>query len=714
MQIRGKLLILLLVIALLPLCFSAAIYQFALRSLSDRLTTETRQLLDQSARQLLQSKVNDDRRILERDQQVLHLALDYQAREVEQRLAEKNPRPAPVYLAAAYDQGKPPPPGLELSHRHFRKAVNGTFQPMPISRQEQVILLVEPRSPKLNADLARLSTMTTAYRRISQVNPKLFYWQYTALETGIHSSYPGHGGYPADYDPRRRIWYRQAKERGGTVQQVVTDATTGKPILTLSKPVHRPDGSFAGVTAIDVAYEQLFSGWHLPKAWRKGTNSLIATHTDNGEKIEILLRDRQPGSSEDWQRPPEKELLESPDNDQLEALKLDLQAGHSGVRQLTWHGQPSLVAYSPGMTGAPFPLVIIPLEVLHAPAEKMTAYLQERVMNILEVSATLLLGVVVWVIATAYLRARKVTRPIKELASAAGKLAEGNYAVKVDISTGDELQALGAAFNNVGPQLLERQNLIQSLQVAHEIQQLLLPAAAPQISGFEIAGRTCYCDETGGDYFDYIPIDSRRLAVVVGDITGHGIGPALLMAAARGVLRCQTTRGLEPGGLLSDLNRHLVQDTADDLFMTLFYGILDTASREFCWVSAGHGPAFHYHRQSGRFEELPSTGIPLGILASAEFRSNGPVTVAPGDLLLIGTDGIWETQGPDGSMFGIERLHRVVAAMAGKTAEEILDAVMDAVNRFRDLTPQADDLTLLVVRGVEKVKVEGDDRQESS
>ncbi|HKI51368.1 MAG TPA: PP2C family protein-serine/threonine phosphatase, partial [Geothermobacteraceae bacterium] len=204
----------------------------------------------------------------------------------------------------------------------------------------------------------------------------------------------------------------------------------------------------------------------------------------------------------------------------------------------------------------------------------------------------------------------------------------------------------------------------------------------------------------GGDYFDYIIIDEQRLALVVGDVTGHGIGSALLMAAARSVLHSQTNPDIQDaGGLLVDLNRHLEQDTSDNLFMTLFYGILDTGARTFCWVSAGHGPAFHYHRERHVFEELASTGIPLGILADTGFGCLGPNFVEAGDILLIGTDGIWETRAPDSEMFGVKRLQETVADNASGSAEEILFAVVDAANRFRGDLPLEDDLTLLVVKG---------------
>ena len=703
MQIRAKLLVLLLVIALVPLGFSAVLNQLALQRLGDRLTTDTRHLLDETAQQLLLSKVEDYRRILQRDQQTLRLALDFQAREVERLLAAPPLPSAPVYLAASYDRADPAPPGLQPSERYFRLAQGGVFQPMSISYQEQVLLLVEKHNIQLDADLARVSRLTDVYRRINQVRPKLFFWQYTALETGIHSSYPGHGGYPVGYDPRRRSWYLKARQLHTQVRQVVTDATTGKPILTLSQPVYRPDGTFAGVTAIDVAYEQLFSDWEIPENWRAASETLVATlQTDNPRKvsIDILLRAHQQGANADWQRPPEQQVLESPDHEPLLALQQDIFAGHSGTREMRWQGEKSLVAYSPGIAGEPFPLVIVPVKLLHAPAAKVEGYLRGKIVSALEMSSLLLLVVFVWVVLTAYFRARTLTRPVKVLANAASQLAEGDYTVKVKIDTGDELQSLGETFNEVGPQLQERETLKRSLRAAREIQQLLLPAAAPQLPGFDIAGKTSYCDETGGDYFDYIIIDEQRLALVVGDVTGHGIGSALLMAAARSVLHSQTTPDLQDaGGLLADLNRHLEQDTSDNLFMTLFYGILDAGARTFCWVSAGHGPAFHYHRHDRQFEELASTGIPLGILADTGFGCSGPNFVEAGDILLIGTDGIWETRAPDGEMFGVKRLQEIVADNASGAAEEILFAVVDAANCFRGELPPEDDLTLLVVKG---------------
>jgi sigma-B regulation protein RsbU (phosphoserine phosphatase) len=566
------------------------------------------------------------------------------------------------------------------------------------------MFLVRDTDPQAVAgDIARLSSLTEAYRRIQQILPSLLYRQHTALESGVYSSYPRHDVYAVDQDPRKQPWYLQARAREGSARQVVADATTGKPLLTISLPVHRPDGSFAGVTALDVAYDRLFADWRRPERWAGQAESLVvALHRaeDHQAKIEILLRESLPGTDEDWKIPPTREFLDSANREEMAALQSDVIDGRAGIRKMDWHGREALMAYSPGMAGEPFPLVIVPVELVLAPVEQAEAYFIEQIRKGLELYGYLLLAVVIWVVVTAFFRARSVTLPVARLADAADRLAKGDFEIKVDIRSGDELQALGETFNRMGDQLKERLEMKRSLSLAREIQQMLLPMGPPSLPGFEIAGQTLYCDETGGDYFDFIDLGPGRVGLVVGDVTGHGVGAALLMATARGVLRSQAARsGLTMAQLFGDLNRHLVENTADTLFMTLFYGIIDSENRTLHWISAGHGPVFQFSPQSGQFVELPSTGIPLGIMAEAAFEAGGSRVLHRGDILLVGTDGVWETEGPGGELFGIARLQEAVAGSAGGAAEEILAAVMAAVVGFRGEASPQDDLTLIVVKG---------------
>jgi sigma-B regulation protein RsbU (phosphoserine phosphatase) len=429
---------------------------------------------------------------------------------------------------------------------------------------------------------------------------------------------------------------------------------------------------------------------------------VVVLHGGDGKlgTIEILLRESLPGTEEDWKIPPTREFLDSATRKELAALQADVIAGRAGIRKMDWHGREALMAYSPGMAGEPFPLVIVPVELVLAPVEQAEAYFIEQIRKGLELYGYLLLAVVAWVVVTAFFRARSVTRPVARLADAADRFAKGDFETKVDIRTGDELQALGEAFNRMGDQLKERLEMKRSLSLAREIQQMLLPTRPPHLPGFEIAGQTLYCDETGGDYFDFIDLGPGRLGLAVGDVTGHGVGAALLMATARGVLRSQAARsGLTIGQLFADLNRHLAENTADTLFMTLFYGILDSENRTLHWISAGHGPVFQFNRQSGQFTELPSTAIPLGIMAEIAFEAGGSRVLHRGDILLVGTDGVWETEGPGGELFGIARLQQAVAGSAEGTAEDILAAVLAAVASFRGEASPQDDLTLIVVKG---------------
>jgi len=704
MKIRGKLLALLLVIALVPLCLSAALNQLSMHRLGQRLATDSRDLLEETAREYLLGEVDYYRRLLQRDQEILRVALELQAAEVERRLAVPPPRATPVLFAAQLDRNAPRPAELKLSERQTPAGRAGLASPTLVTYEAQSFFLpAGTTAASVDSDLKRLSTLTEAYRQVRQVHPDLFYWQYTTLTTGLHSSFPGHGGYPAKYDPRKREWYRQAEATGTLTQQVVNDASTGLRLLTVSLPVHRPDGSFAGVTAIDVAYDWLFAGWKLPERWAGQAESMIAAlrHVPGtGTSIEILLRDRAPREAQDWQRPPQREFLTSKDDEALAAIGSDILAGRSGVRQMALNGAEALVAYSPALAGAAFPLLVVPSEVILLSATRAEAYFASQVSRMLQLSSVLLLAVILWVVVTAYFRSRSITRPVAQLADAAGRLAEGDFEISVTVQTGDELETLGEAFNVAGPKLRERAEMKQSLAVAREIQQLLLPAVPPTLSGFEVAGRTVYCDETGGDYFDFIDIGGNRVGLAVGDVTGHGIGAALLMAAARGVLRSQAARhGTGVERLCVELNRHLVRDTPDTLFMTLFYGVLDGNERCLHWISAGHGPNFLYKRRSASFTKLPSCGIPLGIMEPADFATPAPAILERGDILLIGTDGIWEACGPDGEQFGTDRLQGVVAASAEAPAETIIDTVLAAVETFRGEAPQGDDLTLLVIKG---------------
>ncbi|HWN94654.1 MAG TPA: SpoIIE family protein phosphatase [Methylomirabilota bacterium] len=238
----------------------------------------------------------------------------------------------------------------------------------------------------------------------------------------------------------------------------------------------------------------------------------------------------------------------------------------------------------------------------------------------------------------------------------------------------------------------------EQLQVAREIQQRLFPKSAPALEGFDIAGVTYPAEETGGDYFDYLQMLNGNVGVIVADVTGHGIGPALLMAETRAYLRTLAANRDDIGEILTTANRILAEDIGEERFVTLFLGKIDPKSRLFSYASAGH-PTGYVLGHGGEIKTLlKRTAVPLGIDPTAKYEGAVQVGLQPGDTVLLLTDGIEETMAPDESFFGIERTLNVVRQNREKPAREVLDALYRSVRDFAQHTPQLDDVTAIVIK----------------
>lgn len=242
----------------------------------------------------------------------------------------------------------------------------------------------------------------------------------------------------------------------------------------------------------------------------------------------------------------------------------------------------------------------------------------------------------------------------------------------------------------------------KALVLAGEVQKSLLPKEQPQVNCLDIAGRNVSCDEIGGDYYDFIwQRESQKgpFNVVVGDISGHGVDSALLMTTARGFLRM---RASQPGTLsevITAMNSHLARDVLDSgRFMTLFYLSIDPERRCLDWVRAGHDPAFLYDPVLDVFEELKGSGIALGVIDEVTYLEHHRNGLSNGQVIAIGTDGIWEAFNMAGEMFGKERLRDAIRNHAGESAMEILNAVYDELSLFTQGRKSEDDITLVVIK----------------
>jgi len=301
-----------------------------------------------------------------------------------------------------------------------------------------------------------------------------------------------------------------------------------------------------------------------------------------------------------------------------------------------------------------------------------------------------------------------LSKPLEEIISVVKNIRRGNFDSKVRVMSNDEIGYTGDAINEMAKGLQEREKMRRSLDLAREVQLNLLPKSPPNIKGLDIAGQSIYCDETGGDYFDFFEPDGQKknqLAVLVGDVSGHGIPSALLMASARAYLRL---RSFLPGNLaqtVTDVNIQLCRDVGySGQFMTLFFMGIDAETREIHWVRAGHDPAILYDPSSDSFEELMGKGLPMGVDEHLKYEENGKIGIPEGQVLIIGTDGIWEARGPNGKMFGKDPLYKILRQKSAFGAEEILNEIMSTLKDFKNGLPLEDDATLVVIRFTSDLK----------
>jgi serine phosphatase RsbU (regulator of sigma subunit) len=250
-------------------------------------------------------------------------------------------------------------------------------------------------------------------------------------------------------------------------------------------------------------------------------------------------------------------------------------------------------------------------------------------------------------------------------------------------------------------ELRRREQAQASLEVARQVHRSFMPHSLPAIPGYEIGSWWRANEAVGGDYCDVFSMPDGRTALVIADVSGHGLGPSLLMASVRAALRALMQDLASPPSLLEKLSRTLCGDFQDGRFVTMVVAALDHQSHCLRFANAGHGPALHYSAARDEFTTLASTGFPLGVVDDAEYELGEPVETAPGDIVLLCTDGIVEAMDREGEQFGENRLRRIIRSARNETAEQLVRQIGAAVEAFYDGDGPSDDLTVLGLRRVE-------------
>ncbi len=283
------------------------------------------------------------------------------------------------------------------------------------------------------------------------------------------------------------------------------------------------------------------------------------------------------------------------------------------------------------------------------------------------------------------------------------RVGEGDLEAKANFQGGREFRLLSEALNRMIVDLRERLHLRNSLQVAMDIQKSLLPASDPISPLLDVAGRSTYCDETGGDYYDFIDVSAvppSSLLVAIGDVMGHGIPSALVMATARAALRTSVQIDHKLADLMTRTNRVLAADNRHNRFMTLLLVTIEPESRTVRWSSAGHDPVIVFDPATDSFQELEGGDMPLGITEDAQYEEFVSKPLPPQTVLMLGTDGVWEMLNEKQQQYGKDRLREIIRKYHNEPAKQIAAALDADLAAFRGVASSMDDVTYVIVKFV--------------
>ncbi|MCB2185274.1 MAG: SpoIIE family protein phosphatase [Deltaproteobacteria bacterium] len=460
-------------------------------------------------------------------------------------------------------------------------------------------------------------------------------------------------------------------------------------MTTYSVPMIR-DGQVLGVITVDVALDKLGRQVQSLAVSREGWPFLVTARGTflAAPKPDWVMRESLFSLAEGLSRP------------DLRSLGKRMLRGGSGVEVLQSWLDPRRIwlAYAP-VKGMGWSLgVVEPEEEILAPAWSLA-----KKQGLTAVFGLAALVGVVWLLVLG------LTRPLKRLALGASRLASGDLGTKVEgVRPGDEVGDLAQAFNGMVDDLQRyigelttttaaKERIESELDMARQIQMSILPRtypAFPHAPQFDLFATTVPAREVGGDFYDFFMLDERRLALVVGDVSGKGIPAALFMTVARTLVKNAASHYPDPATVLAEVNAQLLPDNEMCMFVTMFYGVYDLDNGKLTFANAGHPPPL-LRPAGGQTSQMPQTmGMALGIMDGVELEQ-GELELGVGDEILVFTDGLDEAVNPAGEMFGLERVREWLDLEPPKAAPDVLKELRDYHKEFTGPEEAFDDLTLL-------------------
>ncbi|MCG8642881.1 MAG: SpoIIE family protein phosphatase [Desulfobacterales bacterium] len=279
------------------------------------------------------------------------------------------------------------------------------------------------------------------------------------------------------------------------------------------------------------------------------------------------------------------------------------------------------------------------------------------------------------------------------------RVTNGDLSRLVPVTTRDEFGVIAVDTNKMIHGLRDRIRILSRLSVAKKVQENLLPNQTPDLPDLDVAGSILYCEEVGGDYYDYYQLPGNKIGVILTDSSGHGVGAGLHMTTIRAFLQYGVESYRGPSQLLGSVNRHLTRDSFESgRFTTAFFVEIDPIRRSMKWVRAGHEPALLFTPGSGRCEKLMGKGMALGVKADADIHEYRIENIEKETVLVIYSDGIKESRNTENRMYGEKRIIDLVEQKAILSAKDIEKSLKDDLNSFMGDLPLQDDITLVVIK----------------
>ena len=677
MPIRTKILLIILLISVPPILFLRMSGMQSMDELVLRVQTRTVNLLLDSQSRSLQRIVEDHVVLLKRERQLIESALEALAASTANALESRD------FSATLSILTKKQSPPMHGSMRRMMRRTNDFYIFSPSPQIEESLAVVSPIMREFSEEYPEL----ILWQEIQLVdNSQLFYSRnkedVIELQRNSHSMMSTSG--------KHSIW-----------SMPMQDMMFNTSIFTASQVVTLSNGVVAGTATIAVPVKNLLRDpGNLFEISSNITSYVIQANTQDNTLLIVAKRKLKEREGK-WYIVPDDILDVSKEAGRR--ISRDILDGRSGAWVTEIKGVQYLATFAPFEKGNSALLITIPRADIMKVASKEKDIIRYIFSNQLDISL-LLLGVTIFLVCIAAVYfSHSVSKNIHKLVECVREIGKGNFTTRVPDVGKDEIGELGAALNEMVPALEENVHLKSSLQLASEVQKNLLPKDTPQLDLYDIAGASYYCAETGGDYFDFISCvpenASQILHMAVGDVVGHGVSAALLMATARAYLRSSATTGCSLSKITHDANELLVYDTfGTGQFVTLFLASLDTLTGTFKWTRAGHDAAIMYRNSSESFEYIKGAGATaLGVVSNTTYAENS-TTLEDGDILLIATDGIWECMSPEGTMFGKQRIENIMYENRNLSSSELIEKLYAEVLEYSQQPSLEDDFTCILIK----------------